>query len=129
MGDILPGPVVARAAWNAARAGRGLSHNLGEEEFRNRMQNLVDKLVTMNKTVFIVAETPHSSLPYQALFPILPAVPYSGCHPYTLDAFCPEEICLLVDENGMPLYNDDHLSIWLGGRFLIEHVLAPYLTP
>ncbi|MDR2164871.1 MAG: hypothetical protein LBO79_04420 [Zoogloeaceae bacterium] len=49
---------------------------------------------------------------------------------HTLDAFCPGETCLLTDEDGMPLYyDDDHLSVEPGGRFLIQRVLAPYLTP
>jgi hypothetical protein len=49
---------------------------------------------------------------------------------YSLDAFCPAETCLLTDENGLPLYaDDDHLSRWVGGRFLADRVLKPYLAP
>jgi hypothetical protein len=48
----------------------------------------------------------------------------------SLDAFCPGETCLLFDEDGLPLYlDDDHLSRWAGGKFLVERVLKPYLKP
>jgi hypothetical protein len=47
---------------------------------------------------------------------------------YTIDAFCPDEKCLLFDGKGFPLYwDDDHLSQHAGGRFLLEKVLKPYL--
>jgi hypothetical protein len=37
---------------------------------------------------------------------------------------------MLFDENSLPLYSDnDHLSRWVGGRFLVERVLKPYLKP
>jgi hypothetical protein len=48
---------------------------------------------------------------------------------YTIDAFCPQETCLSFDDSGLPLYmDDDHLSVYPGGRFLIERALKPYLT-
>jgi hypothetical protein len=130
---------------------------VGEEEFRNHMQKLVDKLVTMNKTVFIVAENPvlpaHIRHLLPSFQPLRSPVRYDLVQKsdvlknqreyldalrrirgatilYTLDAFCPNEVCLLVDEDGMPLYrDDDHLSVQIGGNFLIDRVLAPHLRP
>ncbi|GHV03254.1 hypothetical protein AGMMS50229_01830 [Campylobacterota bacterium] len=47
---------------------------------------------------------------------------------YTIDAFCPIDRCLLTDENGLALYSDNnHITEWAGGRFLINHALKPYL--
>ncbi|GHV59240.1 hypothetical protein FACS1894103_2240 [Campylobacterota bacterium] len=47
---------------------------------------------------------------------------------YTTDAFCPIDRCLLTDESGLALYTDNnHISEWAGGRFLVEKVLKPYL--
>jgi lysophospholipase L1-like esterase len=45
----------------------------------------------------------------------------------TVDAFCPENTCLSINRDGLPLYYDTgHLS-GAGNRFLLEHVLKPYL--
>jgi hypothetical protein len=47
---------------------------------------------------------------------------------HSIDAFCPAEECLLFDEQGGLLYrDDDHLSTYAGGRFLVEKLLKPYL--
>jgi hypothetical protein len=47
---------------------------------------------------------------------------------HTIDAFCPEDECLLLDKSGLPLYwDDDHLSQRTGGKFLLEKVLKPHL--
>ena len=46
----------------------------------------------------------------------------------SIDAFCPTEECLLLNEEGFPLYwDDDHISQRTGGKFLVEKVLKPYL--
>jgi peptidoglycan/LPS O-acetylase OafA/YrhL len=127
---------------------------LGEEGFYQRLQSLADQLRAMGKAVFIVAENPvlHTNIKdmmdTQPLRPSKPPKPESRAavlrHQekylnalnriqgatviHVLDAFCPGEDCLLFDENGLPLYSDDdHLSRWVGGRFLVERVLKPYL--
>jgi hypothetical protein len=47
---------------------------------------------------------------------------------HTIDAFCPEDECLLLDRSGLPLYfDDDHLSQRTGGKFLLKKVLKPHL--
>ncbi|EGI77381.1 acyltransferase family protein [Hylemonella gracilis] len=46
----------------------------------------------------------------------------------SIDAFCPSDECLLFNEEGASLYRDeDHLSRYSGGRFLVGKVLKPYL--
>ncbi|QBK04703.1 acyltransferase [Hylemonella gracilis] len=46
----------------------------------------------------------------------------------SIDAFCPIDECLLFNEEGASLYRDeDHLSRYSGGRFLVSKVLKPYL--
>ncbi|MGJ4748844.1 SGNH hydrolase domain-containing protein, partial [Leptospira sp. SA-E8] len=46
----------------------------------------------------------------------------------SIDAFCPTNECLLFDEDGGGLYRDEeHLSRYSGGRFLVSKVLKPYL--
>jgi putative transposase len=127
---------------------------LGEDGFYQRLQSLADQLQAAGKTVFIVAENPvlhtdiRNMVEAQPLRPFKPPKPESRTavlrHQekylnalnrirgatviHSLDAFCPGEECLLFDENGLPLYaDDDHLSRWVGGRFLVERVLKPYL--
>jgi peptidoglycan/LPS O-acetylase OafA/YrhL len=47
---------------------------------------------------------------------------------YSIDAFCPVRACMIFDQEGMPLYRDqNHLSTYAGGRFLVEKLLSPYL--
>lgn len=46
----------------------------------------------------------------------------------SINTFCPKDECLLFDEEGGSLYRDeDHLSRYSGGRFLVNNVLKPNL--
>lgn len=46
----------------------------------------------------------------------------------SIHAFCPTDECLLFNEEGASLYRDeDHLSRYSGGRFLVSKVLKPHL--
>ena len=45
-----------------------------------------------------------------------------------LDPFCPDGICRMFSEDGIPYYLDDnHISYDAGGRRLVDKALAPYL--
>ncbi|GHS95151.1 hypothetical protein FACS1894107_16010 [Planctomycetales bacterium] len=45
----------------------------------------------------------------------------------SLDVFCPNDECVMFDENGDLLYDDkNHLSI-AGTEYQVKHQLAPYL--
>lgn len=128
---------------------------LGEEGFQRRMQYMVDRLREIGREVFIVSENPVLYTDIRNLIQIQPFRPAEEKIPvytadvlkhqekylnalkciegatviYSLDAFCPRETCLLTDEDDLPLYrDDDHLSRWPGGRFLVGRVLKPYLT-
>jgi peptidoglycan/LPS O-acetylase OafA/YrhL len=129
---------------------------LGEEGFYQRMQYFTDRLREAGKEVFIVAETPVLHTDIKNMLPAQPLRPPKQIEPEyksevlkhqgkylnalkrvrgakiidSLNAFCPQETCMLFDENSLPLYSDnDHLSRWVGGRFLVERVLKPYLKP
>jgi hypothetical protein len=129
-------------------------HALGEAGFYQRLQSLADQLRAMGKAVFIVAENPVLHTDIRNMMEIQPLRPSKKPTPeyrsevlkhqerylnalnriqgatviHVLDAFCPGENCLLFNENGLPLYSDDnHLSRWTGGRFLVERILKPYL--
>ncbi|MDR0633738.1 MAG: acyltransferase [Azoarcus sp.] len=132
---------------------------LGEDGYYEKMQYFVDLLRKVGKEVFIVSENPVLYTDIRNLIHIQPFRPIKNIKKrkpvyksdvlknqekylnvlkriqgatiiYSLDAFCPTETCLLTDENGLPLYaDDDHLSRWAGGRFLVDHVLKPYLAP
>jgi peptidoglycan/LPS O-acetylase OafA/YrhL len=123
-------------------------------------QKTIDRLRSMGKTVFFVAENPvwPQGLDIRTIFGAQPLhsflhLEHKETHLYkaevlanqkeylemlgrlkgatiihALDTFCPGEKCLLSDENGLPLYrDDDHLSFRIGGRFLLEKILKPYL--
>ena len=126
----------------------------GVEGFSKKLQSSVDKLAQAGKEVFIITENPELPLSIRDVLPIQPLRPmHEMIHLYkkdvlarqqeyqallqgikgakiinTLDAFCPTDECLLQNEQGLPLYYDDnHLSVHAGGKFLVDHVLAPYL--
>jgi peptidoglycan/LPS O-acetylase OafA/YrhL len=132
----------------------GEYNKLGKEDYKNKLQYFVDRLNKANKQVYIVAENPELSrhiryiLPMQQFYKIdashfpLKADVFSRQKIYleilseikgatiihTIDAFCPDDQCLILDANGLPIYRDgNHLSVNAGGRFLVEKVLKPYL--
>jgi peptidoglycan/LPS O-acetylase OafA/YrhL len=128
---------------------------IGEENYKSRLQYFVDRLNETNKHVYIVGENPELindiryMIKFQPLRPtrdqlqfnykqdvldrqknyleILPQIKGATII-YVINAFCPEDKCRIFDDNGAPLYyDDDHLSVNAGGRFLVEKVLKPYL--
>ncbi|MDR1349268.1 MAG: acyltransferase, partial [Zoogloeaceae bacterium] len=127
----------------------------GKEFFVQKTQASIDNLLQMGKEVYLVADNPDLPFNIRSIFSIQPlllmnrkkaALYKTGVltHQkvylqalqelkgakilYTLDAFCPENECLLFNENGLPLYYDyNHISIHAGGEFLVQRVLAPYL--
>ncbi|MDR1889336.1 MAG: acyltransferase, partial [Zoogloeaceae bacterium] len=128
---------------------------LGVEGFRDGYQVAVDRLRQAGKEVFIVTENPEWPINIRDMLPVQPLRPrremfhlykkdvqerqqeyldilkdIKGAEIiYTLDAFCPADECLLLNEQGLPLYfDDDHLSAHAGGKFLVDKVLEPYLN-
>ncbi|GHT94135.1 hypothetical protein AGMMS49545_14960 [Betaproteobacteria bacterium] len=126
----------------------------GVEGFSKKLQSSVDKLTQAGKEVFIITENPELPISIRDILPIQPLRPRREMiHIYkkdvlarqreylellkgikgakmidTLDAFCPTDECLLQNEQGLPLYYDDnHLSIHAGGKFLVDQVLNPWL--
>jgi hypothetical protein len=125
------------------------------EGYYKRLQYIVDHFRISGVEIFIVSENPALYTDIRNIIQVQPFRPIRQEKPVYaeeifrhqekylnmlkringatiidgLTAFCPRETCLLTDENGLSLYADDnHLSRWAGGRFLVEHVLKPYLT-
>ncbi|MDR1911878.1 MAG: hypothetical protein LBQ52_05985, partial [Helicobacteraceae bacterium] len=128
----------------------------GAEDFRDKLQTSVDRLNAAGKKVYILAENPELPSYARTLKDMLPIQPLQFIQEkysykqevldkqkvyletlneikgatiiHVIDAFCPSDKCLLLDESGLPLYRDnDHLSVNAGGRFIVEKVLKPYL--
>lgn len=121
-------------------------------EFTEAAQSSVNKLFDSEKSVFYIMENPELSYAAEScvIRPLKTAT--KNCSPDkvsvlnrqmdyrraistlknvtildSLSAFCPEEKCLVFDNDGSLLYaDDDHLSI-AGSRFQVNKLLKPYL--
>lgn len=131
-----------------------LSHPIGLDNYKSSLQHYVNELNNAGKKVYIIAENPE--LPNDPRnFISRPLMPASNEFPpvykqdilerqkpylemlseisnatiiYTIEKFCPNDMCIVYNKEGMPLYHDDdHLS-FLGGDFLAQEILRPYLT-
>jgi hypothetical protein len=135
-------------AWRAD----GLS--VGNEMFKQSLQQYVDTLRGYGLEVFIVAENPelpaqprdyiHRPFKFaQTKFPNLDKADVvkrqenylqllseinNATIIHTIEQMCPDDKCLVFTEDGLPMYyDDDHLS-FAGSEFQAEHILKPYLT-
>lgn len=125
-------------------------------KFKSLLQNTVDELNDAGKHVYIVSENPVFDKKYNNVrnfirrpfalntieFPMMIKEDvYKHQKEYLdilkeikgadiingLDVFCPNGICVMFDEDGMPLYVDgNHLSPH-GSRYLVKNLLEPYL--
>lgn len=121
-------------------------------EFTKAAQSSVSKLFDSGKSVFYIMENPELSYAAEScvIRPLKKTTKH--CSPEkasvldrqmdyrkaistlknvtvldSLSAFCPEEKCLVFDNDGSLLYaDDDHLSI-AGSRFQVNKLLKPYL--
>ncbi|MDR0528684.1 MAG: hypothetical protein LBG69_03615, partial [Zoogloeaceae bacterium] len=127
-----------------------------EEEYLTRVQNFINFANRCGKKVFIVEENP--TLPFHirdaiSVQPFRPKKMKSAkmifradvlkqyekyrvvlkrlrnCTIiYSMEYFCPDDICRIINEKGLPLYKDrNHLSIFSGGKFVVDKILKPYL--
>ncbi|MDR2151623.1 MAG: hypothetical protein LBO72_02275, partial [Helicobacteraceae bacterium] len=127
----------------------------GADEYRKRAQAFVDEISAPDRKIYIVEDNPilpahikdymiHPLNIFTTKKPLLPTrksmleksqnfyETVNNINGLTfirsLDAWCPIDECLIADDNGSLLYYDDnHLSVNAGGRFLVEKVLKPYL--
>ncbi|MBQ4132425.1 MAG: hypothetical protein IJD04_01655 [Desulfovibrionaceae bacterium] len=125
------------------------------DKYEPFLQNIINNLVRMGKKVYIVGENPvfpvfpqnfvsrPFSLKKNNEFPTMTlAEVREHQKPYlemlgrlknaviidSLEGLCPDGICRMFNEDGLPLYYDEnHLSYDLGGRLLVDNVLSPYL--
>jgi hypothetical protein len=118
--------------------------------YRKSIQLTVDIFIKAGKKVYIVAETPvlpininhllrYYSIPNETFLKkndvIAHQRPYmevlskikNATIIYSVDTFCPNDMCLITDNLGKPLYtDDDHLSYY-GSKFQAENLLSNYL--
>lgn len=65
--------------------------------------------------------------PWLEILDRLAAIPGVTVLKGTLDAFCPDDVCKVFSEDGLPLYyDDDHLSL-AGSQKLAREIIEPYL--
>lgn len=131
-----------------------LSHNVGLDKYKSSLQDYINELTKGGKKVYVIAEQPElpdnpRNYVVRPLMPLpkeFPAVykkdilerqkPYlemlseisNATIIHTIEKFCPKDTCIVYNNEGLPLYyDDDHLS-FLGGDFLAQEVLRPYLS-
>jgi peptidoglycan/LPS O-acetylase OafA/YrhL len=127
---------------------------ISAETYKSRLQYFADRLNEADKRVYIVGENPELAKHVRYMFPLqlfykinaslLPVKQdvFDRQKTYleilstikgatiirVIDVFCPNDKCRIFDDNGSPLYYDNnHLSVNAGGRFLVEKILKPYL--
>ena len=131
-----------------------LSNAVGLGYYKLSLQNYVNELNGIGKKVYIIAEYPElpNDIRNFVVRPLMPSMkkfppvykkdvlerqkPYlemlstisNATVIYTIEKFCPNGMCIVYNNEGFPLYtDDDHLSP-LGGDFLAQEILRPYLT-
>ncbi|MDR1856656.1 MAG: acyltransferase [Desulfovibrio sp.] len=133
---------------------RGLAHRVGGENYRQSLQEYVDRLNSLGKNVYIVAENPELPINLRDYIPrplrpdMLIKLPeirldyvmgrqsaylrllqeiHEATIIETIPKFCPGGTCRMFTDDGMPLYNDDdHLSL-VGSVFQAKEIFMPYL--
>jgi hypothetical protein len=137
--------------YNFRIEGDPVNYALTPELYLQTLQSTIDKLVDNNKSVFILVEHPELTSdirnylvrPFNNItnYPLKSEILLKSKDYYdlindiknatvidTIDILCPDDYCLVTDNNGVPLYIDNNHLTDSGSKFIANNIIYNYIN-